>query len=87
MADHDNEWRRLCQQAAQEHDPDKFLELIVALNKALDDRERRRSGVLRHESDRKPRSSAAFDASTFHFNEPRQLQLDIAEQDTVRFWS
>lgn len=88
MADQDSEWRRLCQQAAQEHDPDKFLELIVALNKALDERERRRNGVLHRESNRKPRSSAAtVAASIWDWNERKQPQLDVAAQEPEELWS
>ena len=40
--DHRKDWLELCKAAAKEQNPEKLLELILALNKALDDREQRR---------------------------------------------
>jgi hypothetical protein len=65
MSDQPKDWRKLCEAAAQETDPDKFLSLVIELNKALEERERRRNGVLRNQNDvfrdrrdRTPRFSA-----------------------------
>jgi hypothetical protein len=62
MADQPKDWRKLCEAAAQETDPDKFLSLVIELNR----RERRRNDVLRERNDvfrngrdRTPRSSAS----------------------------
>lgn len=35
----DKSWLELCEAASREHDPDKLLELITALNDALERRE------------------------------------------------
>ncbi len=36
----DEEWRILAEEAAQEKDPNKLLQIIEALNRALDEQER-----------------------------------------------
>jgi len=59
MADQANDWRTLCEAAAKEHDPDKFLALIIRLNQALDERDRRLSGGAGDNNNPMPRSSAA----------------------------
>jgi hypothetical protein len=38
--DHNEDWRILAEEARLEKDPDKLLEIISALNRALDDREK-----------------------------------------------
>jgi len=38
----DKDWRELCKAAANEPDPDKLMDLIVELNRALDEREKKR---------------------------------------------
>ncbi len=38
----DKDWRELCKAAANEPDPDKLMDLIVELNKVLDERETKR---------------------------------------------
>jgi hypothetical protein len=65
MSDQPKDWRKLCEAAAQETDPDKLLSLVIELNKVLDEREPRRDGILRDRNDvfrdrtdRTPRSSA-----------------------------
>jgi hypothetical protein len=65
MPDQSSDWRELCEAAAKEHDPDKFMALIIELNNALEERERRRDDVGRyeHEKNRRPRSSAREFAS------------------------
>jgi hypothetical protein len=35
----DKNWRELCEAASREHDPEKLLELITALNDVLEQRE------------------------------------------------
>jgi len=37
----DKSWLELCEAASREHDPEKLLELITALNDALERREQR----------------------------------------------
>ena len=36
----DKDWRELCEAASREHDPEKLLELITALNDVLEHREK-----------------------------------------------
>jgi DNA polymerase II large subunit len=36
----DKSWRELCEAASREHDPEKLLELITALNDVLEQREK-----------------------------------------------
>ena len=38
--DHNEEWRILAEEARLEKDPDKLLEIVSALNRALDEREK-----------------------------------------------
>lgn len=45
------DWRELCRKAAEELDPDKFMDLIVEINKALDEHARKHKGVLDKLSD------------------------------------
>jgi hypothetical protein len=40
----DEEWRLLAEEAAQEKDPNKLMEIIKALTRALDEKEKRKSG-------------------------------------------
>lgn len=40
----EEEWQILAEEAAQERDPEKLLEIIASLNRALDEREQRRHG-------------------------------------------
>ena len=40
----DEEWRLLAEEAAQEKDPSKLLEIIKALTRALDEKEKRKTG-------------------------------------------
>jgi hypothetical protein len=58
-ADSRNDWRKLCEAAAKETDPDKFLALIVELNNALDERDVRSNNVPEDVQDLIPRSSAS----------------------------
>ena len=39
---HDEEWRILAEEAAQENDPQKLIEIIEALNRALNQPEQRK---------------------------------------------
>ena len=36
----DKNWRELCEAASREHNPEKLLELITALNNALEQKEK-----------------------------------------------
>ena len=38
----DVDWRVLCEQASKEEDPERLIELVQRLNKALEERQRRR---------------------------------------------
>jgi hypothetical protein len=40
---HDEEWRILAEEATQEKDPSKLLEIVTALNLALDEREKQKA--------------------------------------------
>ena len=42
---HAEEWRVLAKEAAEEQDPDKLLEIIDALNRALEEQEAERHGL------------------------------------------
>lgn len=39
---HDEKWRILAEEAAQENDPQKLIEIIEALNRALNQQEQRK---------------------------------------------
>lgn len=39
----DKDWRELCKEAATEMDPEKLMDLISSITKALDERDRRRN--------------------------------------------
>lgn len=39
------DWRELCRKAAEELDPDKLMDLIVEINKALDEQSKKRKGI------------------------------------------
>jgi hypothetical protein len=39
------DWRKLCEAAAKEEDPNKLMELVSEINKALDERNLKREGV------------------------------------------
>ena len=64
-ADQRKDWRKLCEAVTKETDPDRFMALVIELNNALDERERRRNdvfpeeGVFHDGQARMPRSSAA----------------------------
>ena len=63
-ANQPKDWRQLCAAVVEERDPEKFLALIIELNNALDERERRLDEPLRKENvvsqqDRPSRSSAS----------------------------
>ena len=37
----DTEWKRLCEQASQEDDPEKLLQIVQRINHILEEREKR----------------------------------------------
>jgi hypothetical protein len=41
MQENRDRWMRLCEQAANEQDPEKFMELITEINRLLEAKERR----------------------------------------------
>jgi hypothetical protein len=43
-------WRELSEAAAREHDPEKLLELVEQLNRALEEEEAKRRGPEQQES-------------------------------------
>jgi len=45
--DQSKDWRKLCEAAAKEEDPDKLMALVAQINIALDESERKRGGALR----------------------------------------
>ena len=45
------DWRELCRRAAQELDPEKLLDLIVQINKALDERAKKQRDNIDPTSD------------------------------------
>ena len=49
---HPKDWRQLCAAVVQERDPEKFLALVIELNDALDERERRRNETLQEEQEK-----------------------------------
>ena len=63
-ADQQKDWRTLCEAVAKETDPDRFMELVIELNNALDEKDRRRNDVISdedvlREKQARMRSSAA----------------------------
>lgn len=58
-ANQPKDWRKLCEAAAKEEDPNKLMELVSEINKALDERDLKREGVFRNEEDGMASSSAS----------------------------
>ena len=56
--DRTKDWRELCKAAANEMDPERLLDLIVEINKALDERDQKRKADL----DENPEAGALRDA-------------------------
>jgi hypothetical protein len=46
MRENREKWMELCEQAATEQDPEKFMELISQINRLLEAKERRLKGNL-----------------------------------------
>jgi hypothetical protein len=44
MQEHRERWMQLCEQAANEQDPEKFMELIAEIDRLLEGKERRLKG-------------------------------------------
>lgn len=59
-----NDWRELCRKAAEEPDPEKFMDLIMEINKALDEHIKKRKENFENITDTTPekesRQSAAI---------------------------
>jgi hypothetical protein len=57
-ANQPKDWRELCEAASKENDPNKLMELVSEINKALDKRGLKSEGVFRSEKDRLSEPSA-----------------------------
>ena len=57
--DRPKDWRKLCEAAAKEKDPDKLMALIIELNEALEQRDHSHNASLEEEP-RSPQSSAPY---------------------------
>jgi hypothetical protein len=57
-ANQPKDWRELCEAASKEEDPQKLMELVSEINKALDERDLKREGVFRNKRDRRASCSA-----------------------------
>lgn len=44
--DNPKDWRELCRKAVEEFDPDKLMDLIIELNKVLDEQVRKRQAIV-----------------------------------------
>jgi hypothetical protein len=44
IGENEERWRKLCEEAAKEQDPDRLLELVREINQMLEDEERRLQG-------------------------------------------
>ncbi len=53
------DWRELCELAAKELDPKKLLDLVGEINKALDERERKRKADMEN-ANRNNREASSF---------------------------
>jgi hypothetical protein len=49
-----NDWRELCRKAAEEPDPEKFMDLIMEINRALDEHVKKRKGNFENITDTTP---------------------------------
>jgi hypothetical protein len=66
------DWRELCRQAAEEPDPEKLMDLIVELNRALDEHNKKRKGAFENTRDKEQSSrSSAMDSLTLGCNSVR----------------
>ena len=57
---HPKDWRQLCAAVVEEQDPERFLALVIELNDALDERERRRNESLNEEQEKQPNEDRAL---------------------------
>jgi hypothetical protein len=51
MKEHLEEWKRLCEQASVEQDPQKLLDLIREITRLLEGKQKRLSGEIPHKRD------------------------------------
>jgi hypothetical protein len=67
MAPRTRDWRKLCEAAAKEQDPEKLMALVMELNKALEERGRRHDDIASYESDEEAtRNESARPVESFH---------------------
>ena len=59
------DWRELCRKAAEELDPDKLMDLIVEINKALDEQSKKRRGIFENINNTDPEKEAWESETTF----------------------
>ena len=57
-ANRTNDWRTLCEAASKERDPQKLLELVTEINKALEEEYGRSNHTLSDKKDQTPNTSA-----------------------------
>ena len=60
---HEKDWRELCKAAATEEDPDKLMELVDEINKALAERHRKPEFAVQDKKTCGGNSSSALYAS------------------------
>jgi len=65
------DWRELCKQAAEEVDPEKLMDLIVELNRALDEHNKKRKGIFENIKDDQSSRSSAMDSAALSSNSLR----------------
>ncbi len=58
--DRDKDWRELCKAAASELDPEKLMDLIAQLTRALDERDKKRRRITGDNSDDKDQSARSL---------------------------
>ena len=67
MAPQKRDWRKLCEAAAKEQDPDKLMALVIELNKALEERDRGHDDIVSRESDEETsHNDSARPIESFH---------------------
>jgi hypothetical protein len=59
------DWRELCRKASEELDPDKLMDLIVEINKALDEQSKRRKGIFEGINNADPEKDSRESEATF----------------------
>lgn len=58
--DRNKDWRELCKAAANERDPEKLMDLIAQLTRALDERDKKRRRIIGDNPDDKDQSARSL---------------------------